>query len=332
MPNFPRPVGIAGLGAAAGEDLLTNGDLEKIVETSDEWIRERTGISRRHIARPETATSDLAYRAAVEAMAEAGIEGADIDLIMVATVTPDTVFPATACILQDRLGAKNAAAFDLSVGCTGFLYGLSVGSQFVANGTYGTVLVVGADILSRITDYSDRGTCILFGDGAGAAVLRPTEEGQGILSTVLGADGSGGDLLIQPAGGSRHPASHKTIDERLHYIKMNGNEVFRFAVKVMGEAADAAIERAGLTRGDIDFFVPHQANRRIIDAAGRRLGLPEEKVIINIADYGNMSAASIPTALCEAARAGRVKRGDVLVLVAFGAGLTWASAVVRWSL
>jgi 3-oxoacyl-[acyl-carrier-protein] synthase-3 len=325
-------VGIAGLGVAAGEDILTNNDLEKIVETSDEWIKERTGISQRHIARPETATSDLAYQAAVEALAEAGVNGADLDLIIVATVTPDTIFPATACLLQARLGATRAAAFDLSVGCTGFLYALSVGSQLVASGADETVLVVGADTLSRITDYTDRGTCILFGDGAGAAVLKPVGKGEGILSTVLGADGSGSDLLILPAGGSRLPANPKTIEERLHFIKMNGNEVFRFAVKAVGEAADAAIAKAGLTRSEVDFFVPHQANRRIIDAAARRLGLPEDKVIINIADYGNMSAASIPTALHEAVRESRIKRGDVVVLVAFGAGLTWAAAALRWSL
>ncbi len=330
MPEPLRPVGIAGLGAAAGEDLLTNNDLEKMVDTSDEWIKTRTGIGARHITRPETATSDLAYQAAVEGLADAGLTGADLDLIIVCTVTPDMPFPSTACLLQARLGATRAAAFDIEAACSGFIYGLAVGGQFVASRTYDTVLVIGAETLTKITDYTDRATCVLFGDGAGAAVLRPVGEGEGILSTVLGADGSGGELLMQPAGGSRLPASHETVDKRLHYIHMSGSDVFKFAVKVMGEAADAAIERAGLSREDVDFLVPHQANRRIIDAAARRLGLPADKVIVNIGEFGNMSSASIPVALHEAVRSGRIKRGDVVVLVAFGAGLTWGSTALRW--
>ncbi|MHB8927042.1 MAG: beta-ketoacyl-ACP synthase III [Bacillota bacterium] len=330
MPEPLRPVGIVGLGAAAGEDLLTNNDLEKMVDTSDEWIKTRTGIGARHITRPETATSDLAYQAAVEGLADAGLTGADLDLIIVCTVTPDMPFPSTACLLQARLGATRAAAFDIEAACSGFIYGLAVGGQFVASRTYDTVLVIGAETLTKITDYTDRATCVLFGDGAGAAVLRPVGEGEGILSTVLGADGSGGELLMQPAGGSRLPASHETVDKRLHYIHMSGSDVFKFAVKVMGEAADAAIERAGLSREDVDFLVPHQANRRIIDAAARRLGLPADKVIVNIGEFGNMSSASIPVALHEAVRSGRIKRGDVVVLVAFGAGLTWGSTALRW--
>ncbi|MHB0885249.1 MAG: beta-ketoacyl-ACP synthase III [Bacillota bacterium] len=330
MPERLRPVGIVGLGAAAGEDLLTNSDLEKMVDTSDEWIMSRTGIGTRHITRPETATSDLAYKAAVEALADAGLTGADLDLIIVGTVTPDMPFPSTACLLQSRLGADHAAAFDLNAACSGFIYGLAAGSQFVAGGMYDTVLVIGAETLSKITDYTDRGTCVLFGDGAGAAVLKPVAEGEGILSTVLGADGGGGELLMQPAGGSRRPATHETVDQRLHYIHMSGSDVFKFAVKVMGEAADAAVESAGLSRADVDILVPHQANRRIIDAAAKRLGLPEDKVVINIGEFGNMSAASIPVALHEAVRSGRIKRGDVVVLVAFGAGLTWGSAAIRW--
>ncbi len=331
MPERLRPVGIVGLGTAAGEDLLTNSDLEKMVDTSDEWIRTRTGIGTRHISKPETATSDLAYRAAVEALADAGLTGADLDLIIVGTVTPDMPFPSTACLLQSRLGADHAAAFDLNAACSGFIYGLAAGRQFVATGMYDTVLVIGAETLSKITDYTDRSTCVLFGDGAGAAVLRPVGEGEGILSTVLGADGGGGELLMQPAGGSRRPATHETVDQRLHYIHMSGGDVFKFAVKVMGEAADAAVERAGLTRADVDVLVPHQANRRIIDAAAKRLGLPEDRVVINIGEFGNMSSASIPVALHEAVRSGRIKRGDVVVLVAFGAGLTWGSAAIRWS-
>jgi len=330
MPEVLRSVGIVGLGAAAGEDLLTNSDLEKIVDTSDEWIRTRTGISTRHISRPETATSDLAYRAAVEALSDAGLTGADLDLIIVGTVTPDMLFPSTACLLQTRLGAAHAGAFDLNAACSGFIYSLATGAQFVATGMYDTVLVVGAETLSKITDYTDRATCVLFGDGAGAAILRPVAKGEGILSTILGADGSGGDLLMQPAGGSRRPASHETVDQRLHYIHMNGSDVFKFAVKVMGEAADAALEKAGLRRSDVSFLVPHQANRRIIDAAAKRLGLSEDRVVVNIGEYGNMSSASVPVALHEAVRSGRIRRGDVVLLVAFGAGLTWASVAMRW--
>jgi len=323
-------VRIAGLGKSLGENLLTNQDLERMVDTSDEWIRTRTGIGTRHIAARGTATSDLALRAAREALTDARVAPADVDLIIVATVTPDMAFPSVACLLQAELGATHAAAFDLSAACSGFLYGLDVGSRFVQTGRYQHVLVVGAETLSRITDYTDRRTCVLFGDGAGAAVLAPGPEGSGLLASVLGADGGGKDLMYLPGGGSRHPASVETVQAGLHYIKMNGNEVFKYAVRVMGDVTLQALAAAGLDVTDVDLFVPHQANYRIIDATARRLGLPADKVFVNIERYGNMSAATIPIALREAQEEGRLKQGDVVVLAAFGGGLTWAASVLRW--
>lgn len=325
-----RAVGITGLGSYVPEKILTNSDLEKIVDTSDEWIVDRTGIRERRIAAPEQATSDLAYEAAKQALDDAGIAPEELDLIIVATATPDMFFPSVACIIQDKLNATKAAAFDLAAGCSGFAYGLVVGSQFVKSGLYNKVLIVGAEALSKILDWNDRNTCILFGDGAGAAVLEPVDSGYGVLGVELGADGGGGQFLNIPAGGSRIPTTTETIQDRMHYIHMHGNEVFKFAIKVMGEAAVKALENAGLTSHDVDCLIPHQANIRIIQSAAKRLKLPMDKVVVNVDKYGNTSAASIPIALKEAVDSGRVKKDDVVVLVGFGAGLTWASCVLKW--
>jgi len=302
------------------------------VDTSDEWIRTRTGIRERRVAREEEAASDLSLKASERALESAGVRAEEIDLIIVATVTPDTLFPATACLVQDRLGARRAACFDLSAGCTGFLYGLGVAQQFVACGTYQKVLVVGVDVLTKIINWEDRSTCVLFGDGAGAVVVAPVPEEEGILSLYLGADGSGGPLLVMPAGGSRLPASPDTVARKLHTIHMHGSEVFKFAVRIMGEASLKALEQAGLAKEDIDLLIPHQANMRIVEAGMKRLGLPPEKVYVNLDRYGNMSSASIPVALDEAQRQGKLARGDNVLLVSFGAGLTWGAAVVRWSM
>jgi 3-oxoacyl-[acyl-carrier-protein] synthase-3 len=323
--------GIIGLGSYTPEKVLTNRDLEKMVETSDEWIRERTGISFRRIADESMATSDLAAKAALEAIEMAGIGPDELDLIIGATVTPDMMFPSTACIVQHKIKASRAAAFDLSAGCTGFIYALTVAAQFVASGMYRNVLVFGAEILSKIVDWQDRNTCVLFGDGAGAAVVSVVESG-GILESVLGADGGGKDLLFIPAGGSKEPASIETVKERKHFIKMNGNEVFKFAVKIMEESTRKVLEKANLTPQEIDLIVPHQANIRIIEAATKRLNISKEKVMVNIDRYGNMSAASIPVALYEAFKARKIKKGDKVVLVGFGAGLTWGANLIEWSL
>lgn len=329
MPEQNK-AGILGMGVYVPEKILTNADLGKMVDTSDEWIRSRSGIRERHIAAPEEATSDLALHAARNALADAGLKPEDIDLIIVATNTPDMLFPATACLVQDKLGARKAGAFDLLAGCTGFMYALSVGSQFISAGACRHVLVVGAETLSRIIDWEDRNTCVLFGDGAGAVVLGPAPAGRGILSTKLGADGSGGPLLCLPAGGSRLPAAGDTIARKLHFVQMNGREVFKFAVKAMEEGSLEALEAAGLKKEDINFLIPHQANIRIIEAAAKRLAIPLDHVQINVDRYGNTSTASVPLALYEAVREGRIKDGDNTVLVAFGAGLTWAAAVMRW--
>lgn len=329
VKNGPA-AGISGLGIYVPEQVLTNFDLEQMVDTSDAWIRERTGIRERRIAAREEATSDLGLRAAREALQEAGVAPEEVDLIIVATATPDMLFPATACIIQNGLGAARAAAFDLAAGCSGFLYGLAVAAQFIANGTYRNVLVVGAEAMSRIVNWEDRTTCVLFGDGAGAALLQPVAPPRGILSVYLRADGSGGELLKLPAGGARLPASPETVRAGLHYVHMNGREVFKFAVRSMEEAALEALKRAGITPGELGCFIPHQANIRIIDAVAKRLNLPPEKVFVNVERYGNTSAASIPIALYEAVKSGKVKPGEAVLLVAFGAGLTWGGIVLRY--
>lgn len=323
-------VGVLGTGKYVPEKVLTNFDLEQMVETNNEWIVTRTGIKERRISADHEATSDLAYGASVEALRNSGITAEELDLIIVATITPDMAFPSTACILQERLGARKAAAFDLSAACSGFIYGLANASSLIATGMYKHILVVGAECLSKITDYTDRNTCILFGDGAGAVVLGEVPEGRGFQSFVLGADGSGGDLLKIGGGGSRIPSSLASVNEGQHFIHMAGNEVFKFAVRIMGAAALEAVEKAGIAKEDVDLLVPHQANIRIIQAALERLELPEDKCMINLDLYGNVSAASIPIALAEAFEQGRVREGDRIVLVGFGGGLTWGSSVLVW--
>lgn len=322
---------IVGTGSYAPAKVLTNADLEKLVDTSDEWIRSRTGISERRMTTEAEATSDLAYQAALRALAAANADTADLDMILVATVTPDMFFPSTACVLQDRLEARRAAAMDLSAACSGFVYGLAVADGLLRLGTMRTVLLVGAETLTKIVNWRDRNTCVLFGDGAGAVVLRACEGDRGILSTHLFADGTKGPQLIMPGGGSRHPISQRLLDEGLAAIRMgNGNEVFKVAVRAMEDAALVALKHNSLDLGDVDLLIPHQANLRIINAVGQRLGLCQDKVCVNIQKYGNTSAASIPLALDEAVQAGRVKAGDLLLLCAFGGGLTWGSALIRW--
>ncbi len=321
--------GIIGTGSAVPKRVLTNADFEKMVDTSDEWIVTRTGIRERRIAEAGEATSDYATVACQRAIEAAGIGAEDIDQVICATVTPDMMFPSTASIIQDRLGAAHAGAFDLSAACSGFLYAVSVASALVEVGRAKYVVVVAADLLSRITDYTDRSTCVLFGDGAGAVVVGAVPEGRGFLAFDLGSDGSGGKFLYQPAGGSRIPASHESVEAKQHFLKMEGQETFKFAVRAMGASTEKVLEKSGLTRDDIDLLVPHQANIRIIDAAAKRFGVPSEKVAVTIHKYGNTSASSIPIALDEAVREGRVKAGDALIMVGFGGGLTWGAAAVR---
>ncbi|MBP3964544.1 MULTISPECIES: beta-ketoacyl-ACP synthase III [Paenibacillus] len=325
-----HPVGIIGTGKYVPDRILTNKDLEQMVETNDEWIVTRTGMRERRIAAPDQATSDLALHASKKALEAAGISAEELDLIIVATITPDMFFPSTACLLQEKLGAKKAAAFDLSAACSGFIYGLATASNMIATGMYKHVLVVGAECLSRITDYTDRNTCILFGDGAGAVVLGQVAEGRGFRSFELGADGAGGELLKVCAGGSRTPSSAESIENKQHFIYMAGNEVYKFAVRIMGNAAEEALRKAGLDKSKIDLLIPHQANIRIIQSALNRLDLSEDKCMINLDKYGNVSAASIPIALAEAVEQNRVKEGDHLVLVGFGGGLTWGASVLVW--
>lgn len=321
--------GITGVGAAVPDRVLTNEDLTKMVDTNDEWITSRTGIKERRIASSETAASDLSFQAAQRALQMAGLSGNDLDLIIECTVTPDMMFPATACILQHRLGAERAAAFDLSAGCTGFVYGLTVAAQFVQTGFYKHVLVVGCDLLSKITDFTDRNTCVLFGDGAGAALVSRTEK-KGIIANFIASEGAGADYLTIPAGNSRMPASHETVDNKLHYIKMEGKEVFKFAVNAMPKAIHTVLQKADLSINDIDVLLPHQANIRIIDSAVKKLEINPDKVLTTIEKYGNMSSASIPVTLAEMAAEGRIKKGDKLVMVGFGAGLTYGASLIEW--
>jgi 3-oxoacyl-[acyl-carrier-protein] synthase-3 len=320
---------VSGVGSYVPSKVLTNQDLEKIVDTSDEWITTRTGIKERRIASPQETTSSLALEAARRALQMAQVDPQELDLILVATVTPDMAFPATACLLQRELGAPRAACFDLEAGCTGFVYALVVAEKYLIGGGGNKALVVGAETLSKIVDWEDRATCVLFGDGAGACILEKTDH-PGLLASYLGSDGGGAHLLELPAGGSRMPASKESVAGRMHYIKMNGNEVFKFAVRIMEEASREVARRAGIGLEEVALFIPHQANIRIIDSAARRLKIPQEKIFVNVHKYGNTSSASIPIALDEAYREGRIKDGDLLLLVGFGAGLTWGSTVIRW--
>jgi len=324
-----RKVSIIGVGEYLPKKVLTNADLERMIDTSDEWITTRTGIKERRLVAKNEAASDLAIKAARGALADARLKPEEIDLIIVATITPDMSFPSVACFLQNALSAEKAICFDISAACAGFVYAITVAQQFIVAGSCKNALVVGTEVLSSVTDWKDRNTCVLFGDGAGAVVLSEVKSG-GILSTYLGSDGSKTGLLMLPAGGSRNPTSQKTIDEGLHYIKMQGNELFKIAVTTMTEAARVALKRAGLECKDVDLIIPHQANIRIILAMAKKLGLSKEKVYLNIERYGNMSSASTATALCEAVKEDRVKKGDIVLLDAFGSGLVWGACVIKW--
>ena len=328
-PASKDRIGIVGVGMSVPKKVLTNFDLEKMVETSDAWIVERTGIRERRICEPGTATSDLAYPAAVDALKQAGLQPQDIDLIIVGTTSPDMVFPSTACILQHRLGATTAACFDLAAACSGSVFAMITAQQYLQTGRYKQALVVGAEIISNFIDWTDRSTCVLFGDGAGACVMTAVDRG-GILATDMGSDGSAAELLYIPGGGSKAPPSHASIDQRLHYLRMNGTEIFKLAVRRMAESAQTVLTQAGLSVDDLDCFIPHQANIRIIQAVAKWAKVPMEKVFVNVERYGNTSAASNLMALYEAAQSGAIKRGDRVVLVAFGAGLTWGSILLEW--
>ncbi len=329
-PRALRTVSITGIGSYAPERVLTNKELEKMVDTTDEWIMTRTGIRERHIARDDQATSDLAAEAARRALADAGVKAEDVGMISVSTITPDMGFPNTGCLVQDLIGAKKAFCFDLEAACSGFIYGLETAKNFIASGAVETALVIGAEKMSAFVDWKDRSTCVLFGDAAGAAVLQAKGAPHGVMSSVFGSDGSLGELLMLPAGGSRKPASEQTVKDRLHYLKMAGREVFKHAVTNMVKSAKEAIHRCGLTPHDIDWIIPHQANRRIIDAIADRLGEPAEKLVINLDRYGNTSAATIAVALDELWRSGKLKKGHKILMVAFGGGFTWGATVVEW--
>jgi 3-oxoacyl-[acyl-carrier-protein] synthase III len=325
-----RTVSIIGTGSYLPEKVLTNGDLEKMVDTSDEWIMTRTGIKERRIAAPGEHTSDLAAKAAQAALENAGISAEEIDLILVATVTPDMFFPSTACFVQAKIGAKKAACFDVSAACSGFLYAIEIAQQFITSHTYNTILVIGAEKLSSIVDWTDRNTCVLFGDGAGAAILRHRGGSHGVIATHMGSDGGYSDILYIPGGGCRFPLSAENIDQRLNAIKMNGKETYKQAVNAMLTAANAALEQANLTPDDLACIIPHQANMRIIEAIADRMKVPIEKFMVNLDRFGNTSAAAVAIALDEANRTGRMREGDYILLVVFGGGLTWASSVVQW--
>lgn len=321
---------ISALGCYVPPGLLTNADLEKMVETTNQWILERTGIRERHIAAPNVATSDLAVEAACAVLRQRGISASEIDAIIVCTVTPDMMFPSTACLVQHRIGAKGAWGFDLIAACSGFIYGLTTGAHLVMAGTHKKVLVIGADTMSRIIDYQDRSTCILFGDGAGAMLIEPGEEGEGFIGFLNEIDGSGGDALKMPAGGSRIPASVETVEQRLHYVKQEGQQVYKFAVQKMFDSCKTLLDRHGLTAKDVKLLIPHQANRRIITSTADRLGMAEEQVIINIDRFGNTTAATIPLAAQDAVAAGKLRKGDVVLFAAVGAGFTIGANLWRW--
>ncbi len=325
-----RTCSIIGVGSYVPERVLTNADLERMVETSDEWIVTRTGIRERRIAAPNEFTSDMAAHAAQRAMEKGNIRPEQIDLIIVATITPDMVFPATACLVQQKIGASRTAAFDLEAACSGFIYALEIGQQFIMSRTYDTVLVIGAEKLSTIVDWTDRNTCVLFGDGAGAAILQSRPNAHGLLTACMGADGSKADLLHMPGGGSRRPATAETVNARLHFLRMEGKETFKSAVNAMYNAAQECLRRCALDISQIKCIIPHQANRRIIEAVGERLGAHPDQVFVNLHRYGNTSAASVAIALDEAVSSGRIQRGDLILLMVFGGGLTWGSAVIEW--
>ncbi len=334
MTTIPslRRAKITAVGKYLPEKRLTNNDLEKMVETSDKWILERTGISERRIASKNQATSDLCIEAVNQLLANRGISSEELDVIIVGTVTPDTLFPSTACIIQEKIGAVNAWGFDLSAACSGFLFALQTGTQFIETGRYQKVLVIGADTMSSIINYSDRNTCILFGDGAGAVLLEPSDSDCGIIDSKLRIDGMGGKYLNLKAGGSRLPTSQETLDNGFHYAYQDGRPVFKYAVKGMADISEEVVKRNGLTGKDIALFIPHQANKRIIDAAASRLGLSEDKVIINIDKYANTTAATIPIALAESIETKRVSKNDYILMAAFGAGFTWGATLMKWGL
>lgn len=329
----PMRVKISALGTYVPPRLLTNADLEKMVETTDQWIQERTGIRERHIVDKGVATSDLAVEAARKVLAERGLSANDVEAIIVATVTPDMFFPSTACLVQHKLGAKNVWGFDLSAACSAFVYALQVGAQFIATGAHKKVMVIGADVMSSIIDYSDRATCVIFGDGAGAVILEPAEnDSVGLIDYLHEVDGAGGCALSMPGGGSLNPSTHDTVEKRLHYVHQDGQAVFKFAVRKQTELCEKLLQRNGLKGSDIRVFIPHQANRRIITATADRLGLNPESVIINIDRYGNTTAATIPLAMETARQEGKLKKGDLVMLASVGAGFTVAAALLRWAL
>jgi 3-oxoacyl-[acyl-carrier-protein] synthase III len=322
---------ISALGTYVPPRLLTNRDLEQMVETSDQWIVERTGIRQRHIVDPGTSTSNLATEAARRALEERGIPATEIEAIFLATVTPDMAFPATACLVQDRIGAKRAWGFDVSAACSGFVYALQTGVKFVESGAHKKVLVVGADVMSSIIDYTDRATAVIFGDGAGAVIIEPASDENYFIDYYHEVDGSGACSLNMPGGGSLHPASHETVDKRLHYVHQDGQAVFKYAVRKMAEASEQLLTRNGLTGADVSLFVPHQANRRIIMSCAERMGLKQDRVVINIDEYGNTTAGTIPLALESARHQGRLKKGDLVLLAAVGAGFTTGATLLRWA-
>lgn len=329
--NFQgRTCSVAGVGSYVPDRILTNADLEKMVATTDEWIVTRTGIRERRLAAKDQFTSDLAARAAQNAMAKAGVTADQIDLIIVATITPDMPFPSTACLVQRQIGAWRAAAFDLEAACSGFIYALEIAQQFIMSRTYDTVLVIGAEKLSSIVDWQDRNTCVLFGDGAGAAILQNRPGSHGLLTAVMGADGRKSDLLFMAGGGSRCPATPESVSNRMHYLRMEGKETFKNAVQAMQTAAEEALRRCEVNIAQVKCIIPHQANRRIIDAVGERLGAKPEQLFVNLHKYGNTSAASVAIALDEVVSSGAVKQGELILLVVFGAGLTWGAALIEW--
>jgi len=320
---------IVSTGMAVPDRIVTNSDLEKMVDTSDAWIRERTGMAERRLSDEHTAASDLALPASRDALRAAGLTPEDLDAVLVATISGDYVFPATACVLQHKLGAPNAMAFDLSAACTGYIYGLSVAQAYIESGRYRNILLVGVDMLTKVVDWTDRNTCVLFGDGAGATVIQPREEA-GVLDTVLGSDGSAAELLYQPCGGTRIPISHEAIENKKHYLYMNGREIYKYAVREMVQCCRRVLERCGRSIGEVDLIIPHQANNRILEAVAQRLEVPMDRVFINIEKYANTSAATIPIALHEALQQGRLREGSLTLFVSFGGGLTWGASLVQF--